>query len=195
MSEYVRLSDAVNKAVTTCDIGLADDLRKELAPKRHDERYALLLKILDNVPDTPPEPQKQPVANLPDAPTPRQKPRQQADPPVKPKAQRTNNITLKDARVLLGIHKRYVIDHRTTVQSSIKVTKKNRKLSALRREYLNRLAAIGPTYMDAGEKIDRARGLLRVQTNGRINRDGSMAKSPQFQGGQMLRGGLPGSRR
>lgn len=70
MSEYVRLSDAVNKAVTTCDIGLADDLRKELAPKRHDERYALLLKILDNVPDTPPEPQKQPVANLPDAPTP-----------------------------------------------------------------------------------------------------------------------------
>lgn len=104
-------------------------------------------------------------------------------------------MTLTDAKSIINQHERYKKKRRAIVKSLSGAANKRRKLKRLQMEYLKAVKAITPTHLSVDEKIKEAQNLLRLQTRGSYNPSGFLVKSPPFQGGRMLRGGLPGSKR
>ena len=113
----------------------------------------------------------------------------------KPSPARGSHMTLTDAKSIVRHRERYKKKHRKIVKSESGATNKRRKLKRLQIEYMKAIKAIAPTHLSVDEKIKEAQNLLRLQTHGSHNSGGFLVKSPPFQGGRMLRGGLPGSKR
>lgn len=107
----------------------------------------------------------------------------------------SSHMTLTDAKGIIRHHERYKKKRREIVKSLSGATNKRRKLKRLQIEYLKEIKAISPTHLSVDEKIKEAKNLLRLQTRGSYSTGGFLVKSPPFQGGRMLRGGLPGSKR
>ena len=104
-------------------------------------------------------------------------------------------MTLTDAKSIISHHESYKKQRRTIAQSQSGAVNKRRKLKRAQIEYMKAIKAITPTHLSVDEKIKEAQNLLRLQTRGSYNPSGYLVKSPPFQGGRMLRGGLPGSKR
>ena len=170
---YIRFSTLVKQAIATENHDLAKHLQGMLKPRKGQPRYDVLLKALEGMPEPQSEPDK-------------------SDEPL---PVRGGRITLKDAKIIIGHHERYKTKHRKIVKSEFGDTNKRRKLKRLQIECMKAIKATSPTHLSVGEKIEEAQDLLGIQTHGSYNPDGSLVKSPPFQGGRMLRGGLPGSRR
>lgn len=107
----------------------------------------------------------------------------------------SSHMTLTDAKSIIRHHERYKKKRCTIAQSESGAANKRRKLKRLQIEYLKAVKAITPTHLSVDEKIKEAKNLLRLQTRGSYSPSGFLVKSPPFQGGRMLRGGLPGSKR
>lgn len=170
---YIRFSALVNQAITTENHDLAKHLQGMLKPRKGQPRYDVLLKALESMPEPQSEPDK-------------------SDEPL---PVRGGRMTLKDAKIIIGHHERYKSKHRKIVMSAFGDTNKHRKLKRLQIQYMKAIKAISPTHLSVDEKIEEAQDLLGMQAHGSYSPDGSLVKSPPFQGGRMLRGGLPGSRR
>ena len=104
-------------------------------------------------------------------------------------------MTLTDAKNIMGHYKRHKKERRKIAQSEFGATNKRRKLKRLQIEYTKAIKATTPTHLSVDEKIEEAQDILGIQTHGSYSPGGSLVKSPPFQGGHMLRGGLPGSKR
>ena len=113
----------------------------------------------------------------------------------KPSSVLGSHMTLTDAKSIIRHHERYKKKRRTIVKSESGAVSKRRKLKRLQIEYMKAIKATAPTHLSVDEKIKEAQNLLRLQTRGSYNPGGFLVKSPPFQGGRMLRGGLPGSKR
>lgn len=188
MSDYTELSNAVNTAMTTRNHELADALRKQLHPLSSEVRYATLLGILDKIPDPVPV-----VISVHS----RLKSAQEGTSIAAQETEfeRSGKMTVAGARQIVTNHNRFKSAHQKIMQTNLGRLKKQRKLDKLRRDYLAVIHSINPTYMGAEEKLEEAQALLGLQTHGGMERDGSLVMSPRFQGGRMLRRGLPGSKR
>lgn len=183
MRNYTELSNDVNRAVTNGDRELGEHLKKAIEPLAEEPRYSVLLNILEKVPDAETAQSMNSGSN-----------RAPADEQLtKPKEERF--MTLTEARDIVRAHKTYVKEHRKLVQSSLGVTNRHRKIRKLRRIYTSEIKKLNPTSIDAGNKLEMAKELLRMQTENSIDRDGSLVMSPRFQGGRLLSGGLPGSKK
>ena len=107
----------------------------------------------------------------------------------------SSRMTLTDAKRIISHHERYKKKHRAIAQSQSGASNKRRKLKRAQIEYMKAIKAIAPAHLSVDEKIEEAKNLLKLQTRGSYNPGGFLVKSPPFQGGRMLRGGLPGSKR
>lgn len=113
----------------------------------------------------------------------------------KPSHVQSSHMTLTDAKSIIRHRERYKKKHRRIAQSESGAVSKRRKMKRIQIEYMKAVKSITPTHLSVDEKIKEAQNLLRLQTRGSYNPGGFLVKSPPFQGGRMLRGGLPGSKR
>lgn len=177
MSEYVRLSRLVDKAITSRDAELAKTLRHELQLLQDEDRYKLLASRLDLIPEEEPTP-----------------PQDDANEHSR-KRQAPREMTLKDAHRILEIHRWYIQAHNDAMSSTTKSHRRYSKARVVQMKYERLIRNIGPVYLSFNEKLARAHNLTGIQEEGELGEIGSLVMSPQFKGGHKLSGGLPGSKR